>query len=143
MRNVGNTGCILATALAFFMFEGRQCRGQEPAQAGQLARVLKNLQKHGGAWSQQGLSWLLERESVGHLMFMATDARGTGGGGWYRPSQSRYDWRWLGQRLDADGPIPFKDFPGPREWFEALDKNRDGLLTKEDFEWFGDSALAK
>src|SRR5205807_1676293 len=39
--------------------------------------------------------------------------------------------------------VSLPEFAGPREWFEALDKNRDGLLTSEDFEWFGDSALAR
>jgi hypothetical protein len=92
------------------------------------------------------MTWLLEREYVDHLLFMAGDPRGgTGGGGFYRPSTSRFGWAWLRQHLDknGDGAISFEEFSGPREWFEALDKNQDGALTAEDFEWYGDSALAR
>ena len=121
------------------------CQGQHPSRPGQLARILVDFQKNGKGWSERGSTWLLEREAVAHLTFMTTDARGgTGGGGWYRPSRSRYNWDWLKARLDkdGDGSVSFKEFSGPQGWFEALDKNRDGLLTKDDFAWFGDSALA-
>jgi hypothetical protein len=137
---------VVAGLLGSLLLTPCAVRGQEPLQPGQLARVAVGLQENGKAWSEQGLNWLLKRESVGHLIFMATDPRGgTGGGGWYKPSQSRYDWNWLQSHFDkdGDGEISLKEFSGRPEWFEALDKNRDGLLTKEDFEWFGDSALSK
>jgi hypothetical protein len=108
--------------------------------------LLADCEKNGKAWTAQGLTWLLDREAVGHLMFMAADPRGgTGGGGWYRPSQTRYGWDWLRGRLDKDGngAVSAAEFCGPREWFNALDKNGDGRLTAEDFDWFGDSPLAK
>lgn len=137
---------VLAGVGGALLLRPAPCRGQEPSQPGQLTRVLAGLQENGQGWSRQGLTWLLEREAVTHLTFMATDARGgTGGGGWYRPSQSRYGWEWLRRRLDkdGDGAVSFEEFSGPREWFEALDKNGDGQLTVEDFEWYGDSALAR
>jgi hypothetical protein len=136
----------VAAVLGALLLAHGACQAQEVARPGQFARVLADLQKNGKSWSEQGLGWLLEREAVTHLTFMATDPRGgTGGGGWYRPSRSRYDWEWLRQRLDkdSDGAVSFEEFSGPREWFEALDKNGDGQLTAEDFEWYGDSALAK
>ena len=44
---------------------------------------------------------------------------------WYRPSQSRYDWEWLRRRCDrdSDGAVTLQEFGGPREWFEALDRD--------------------
>jgi hypothetical protein len=119
---------------------------QEAPRPGRLTKLLGDTENHGKAWATQGLAWLFEREAVSHLLFMATDPRGgTGGGGWYRPSQSRYGWQWLRQRYDkhGDGAVSLTEFSGPREWFEALDKTGDGLLRADDFEWFGDSALAK
>jgi hypothetical protein len=133
-------------ALAIGLLSADFAAAQEPERSGQLTRLLVNTQDHGKAWSTEGLTWLLEREAVAHLTFMAADPRGgTGGGGWYRPSQSRYGWDWLCKRLDKEGSgaVAFTQFPGPREWFEALDKTGDGVLKADDFEWFGDTPLAK
>lgn len=141
--------CLLAGALWLAASTERACLAQDgrpPAPTGKLERVLDSLQKDGQAWFGQGMNWLLEREAVGHLMFMARDTRGgTGGGGWYRPSVSRYDWKWFKERFDTDGDgeVTLEEFGGPAVWFEALDKNRDGALTREDFEWFGDASLAR
>jgi hypothetical protein len=88
----------------------------------------------------------LKREYVGHLLFVATDPRGgASGGGWYRPSEGRYGWEWLRKRCDRNGDnsISLEEFAGEREWFEAMDKDRDGSLTKDDFDWSTDSPLVK
>lgn len=87
----------------------------------------------------------MKREYVVQLFHMTTDPRGgMGGGGWYRPSQARYGWEWLRQRCDrnGDGTIVLAEFDGPREWFEALDRDRDGVLTKDDFDWGAGTPLA-
>jgi hypothetical protein len=59
------------------------------------------------------------------------------GEGWFHPGQSRYDWNWLAARYDKDGTgaITRKDFTGPPELFDRLDRNRDGVLKPDDFDW--------
>ncbi len=59
------------------------------------------------------------------------------GAGWFHPAQSRYDWKWLADRMDADhdGAVTPDEFTGPKELFDRLDRNRDGRLTAEDFDW--------
>src|SRR6516225_2250371 len=59
------------------------------------------------------------------------------GQGWFHPGQSRYGWSWLAGRYDTDGDgiITRKEFKGPAEWFDRLDRNRDGVLTAVDFDW--------
>ncbi|HZU35567.1 MAG TPA: EF-hand domain-containing protein [Gemmataceae bacterium] len=59
------------------------------------------------------------------------------GEGWFRGGQSRYDFKWLMKRFDADhnGKISKQEFRGPAAWFERLDRNHDGVLTAEDFDW--------
>ena len=59
------------------------------------------------------------------------------GAGWFHPAQSRYDWKWLAARMDADhdGAVTPEEFTGPRELFDRLDRDRDGRLTAEDFDW--------
>lgn len=67
------------------------------------------------------------------------------GDGWFHPGQSRYDWDWLARRQDAKpmGAITRQEFRGPAELFERLDRNHDGTLTKDDFDWSERSAFAR
>ncbi len=59
------------------------------------------------------------------------------GQGWFHDGQSRYDWKWLADRFDAnkDGKITRDEFRGPRELFDALDRDHDGELSRSDFDW--------
>jgi hypothetical protein len=59
------------------------------------------------------------------------------GEGWFHGSQSRYGWKWLADRYDADHnrKITRQEFSGSSELFDRLDRNHDGLLTPEDFDW--------
>jgi hypothetical protein len=59
------------------------------------------------------------------------------GSGWFGPGQSRYDWRWLADRLGTDGAgaITRKRFKGPAELFARLDRDGDGKLTPADLDW--------
>jgi hypothetical protein len=65
--------------------------------------------------------------------------------GWFHPGQSRYDWKWLAARYDADhdGRITRAEFRGPTELFDRLDRDHDGVLTREDFDWSEESAFVR
>lgn len=60
------------------------------------------------------------------------------GGGWYRPSQHRYDWAWLSVQCDLnnDGRVLLEELPPNatrKLYFDRLDIDRDGQLTRRDF----------
>ena len=66
--------------------------------------------------------------------------------GWFRHGgQSRYGWEWLAKLhgIAPDKSIKRKDFIGPPEVFDRLDRNHDGLLKKDDFDWSPFSAYAR
>ncbi len=77
---------------------------------------------------------------------MATVRRGDAlraGVGWYAPGQSRYAWSWFAERYDADGDkrISAQELKG--EPFAHLDRDRDGGVTADDFDWSDRSDWAK
>ncbi len=76
-------------------------------------------------------------EAVEMATALATGSQMGPGEGWFHAGQTRYDWKWLAARYDADGDgiISRKEFTGPAELFDRLDRNRDGVLTPEDFDW--------
>jgi hypothetical protein len=67
------------------------------------------------------------------------------GGGWFHPSKSMYNWKWLRAKMDADrdGAVTRKEFRGPAELFDRLDRDGDGRITAADFDWSPRSALAQ
>jgi hypothetical protein len=67
------------------------------------------------------------------------------GDGWFRHGgQSRYGWEWLAKLhgIEPGKNILKKDFKGPPEVFDRLDRNHDGQLKKDDFDWSDRSAFA-
>jgi hypothetical protein len=76
-------------------------------------------------------------ESVRMLSAILRGSRMGPGDGWFGPSRSRYDWAWLRKRFppNKDGAITRKEFRGPAELFDRLDRDRDGAITAEDFDW--------
>jgi hypothetical protein len=52
-------------------------------------------------------------------------------------SKSRLGWLWLARQhgLPAGGKLLRKDFKGPRELFDRLDRDGDGVLDAGDFDW--------
>jgi hypothetical protein len=68
--------------------------------------------------------------------------RMSGNDGWFKPSQSRYDWKWLANRLDAkDGKITPDELAGQQ--FAGLDRDRDGVITAADLDWSDNSQFQR
>ncbi|MCI0463016.1 MAG: redoxin domain-containing protein [Gemmataceae bacterium] len=77
-------------------------------------------------------------ESVRMLAALLDGQRPSGAGvGWFGPSQSSRGWEWLrtGSDIDGDGRVTRKEFGAAPELFDRLDRDRDGVLTADDFDW--------
>ena len=59
------------------------------------------------------------------------------GVGWYDPGQRRHDWSWFAKKYDtnSDGRVTRTEFKGDAELFARLDRDRDGAISAEDFDW--------
>lgn len=73
-------------------------------------------------------------------MFIAMIEHGSDmgpGTGWFHPTVSRYDWNWLAKRcgIDPSAAIPRDKFPGSDKAFDRLDRDHDGLIKADDFDW--------
>ncbi len=87
---------------------------------------------------------IAQPESVGMLDAMLKGKMGKGEG-WFHPSHAKHDWKWLARRFDADrdGRVTLKEYRGPREIFDRLDRDGDGALTANDFDWTDQSVFLK
>ncbi len=115
------------------------CRADGPARRG----ALDPLRYRDGALAAADdfRGW----ESVRMLGAILSGSQMGPGDGWFRPSESRYDWKWLAARLDADGngSVSREEYRGPAELFDRLDRDRSGALTADDFDWSERSAFAR
>jgi len=92
--------------------------------------------------SRETAEWL-ERVYAGHqppeaIRMLIAIARGSQmgpGQGWFGPAQTRFNWGWLaGMHGSGDG-IAAESFRGKPEWFAKLDRNKDGRIAADDFDW--------
>lgn len=77
-------------------------------------------------------------EAVRMLIAILRGSRLSGTDGWFGPSQSRYDWKWLIQRHDLPpdtAELTPEQFRGAKGFFEHLDRNGDGKLKPDDLDW--------
>src|SRR5262245_20473135 len=65
--------------------------------------------------------------------------------GWFKPSQTRYDWAWVQEHLDPArrGGVPARNTGLPTAMFDRLDRDGDGALTRIDFDWSDGTPLAQ
>lgn len=57
--------------------------------------------------------------------------------GWFGPAQTRFSWSRIAEQheISVDGSIAQDAFRGRAKFFVRIDRNRDGKLTADDFDW--------
>jgi hypothetical protein len=83
-------------------------------------------------------------ESVEMFTAVANGSDMGPGEGWFHAGQSRYGWEWLAARykVKRGGSVTRQQFQGPDELFDRLDRNHDGALAADDFDWSPSSPYA-
>lgn len=77
-------------------------------------------------------------EAVRMLTAVLRGSRMGPGEGWFGPADNRYSWKWLAQRSGVDpgkGGISRDRFRGSDAWFARLDRDKNGAITPDDFDW--------
>lgn len=76
-------------------------------------------------------------ESVKMLLAIVRGSKMGPGDGWFGPADCRYSWKWLAERhgIPETEGIPADKFLGEERWFARLDRNKDGRITADDFDW--------
>ncbi len=60
------------------------------------------------------------------------------GEGWFGPAGTRYGFAWLAKASGVDPAkkeITRRQFRGQTEWFDRLDRNKDGKIQPDDLDW--------
>ena len=91
------------------------------------------------------VSVIRDREAVQMVTAVLSGSQMGPGEGWFHSSQSRYGWPWLAERhqIEVAGEISADAFQGDRESFDRLDRNGDGVIRAEDFDWSSNSPYVR
>lgn len=96
-------------------------------------------------WLEQCYAGQPQPEAVRMLVAIAKGSMMGPNEGWFGDSQSRFAWQWLADRhkIDVKSKLTRDKFLGPGEFFDRLDRSRDGALSAEDFDWSEKSPLVR
>jgi thiol-disulfide isomerase/thioredoxin len=125
-----------AVALAFF-----SVLASGPAAPAQPPSAPKTKADEEGAraakWLQEAFAGQPTTEAAEMLIAIARGSQLRPGEGWFHPGQSRYGWKWLAEKhgVAPGGSIARGKFRGPETLFARLDRNKDGELRADDFDW--------
>jgi peroxiredoxin len=95
-------------------------------------------------WLQEAFKGDKTPEAAEMLIAIAKGSQMGPGEGWFHPGQSRYGWKWLAEKhgVKPNEAIPREKFQGPEAVFARLDRNKDGVLRADDFDWSDRNAFA-
>ncbi len=106
------------------------------------ARSMKQREDSSGAAAAALLEKAYEGEHPPEAVRMLTavlrGSRMGPGEGWFGPADNRYSWKWLAEHYVIDpakGGIPRERFRGSDTWFARLDRDKNGVITPDDFDW--------
>jgi hypothetical protein len=88
-------------------------------------------------WLQEAFKGQPTPEAAEMLIAIAKGSKMGPGDGWFHAGQSRYNWKWLAEKhgVKPNESIPKDKFLGSEALFARLDRNKDGVLKSDDFDW--------
>lgn len=101
-----------------------QAGGIPPEAAARLGQLLEREWQERPEWADMAIAIL----------------KGNPNDGWWKDTQTRYHWDWLAEKFDQDYSSAverseFPELPGADALFARLDRDGDGAVTADDFDW--------
>ncbi|HEY1860552.1 MAG TPA: hypothetical protein VGG61_09375, partial [Gemmataceae bacterium] len=95
-------------------------------------------------WLQQAFKGQTTPEAAEMLIAIAKGSQMGPGDGWFHPGQTRYGWKWLAEKhgIKPGDAIAREKFLGSEALFARLDRNKDGQLRADDFDWSDRTSFA-
>jgi alkylhydroperoxidase family enzyme len=125
--------------------QGQPPQGRPGADASARARRSEDEAANAAQWLQDAFAGQPATEAAEMLIAIARGSQLGPGEGWFHPGQSRFGWKWLAEKhgVPPTAAIPRAQFRGPEALFARLDRNKDGLLRPDDFDWSDRSPYAQ
>jgi hypothetical protein len=123
------TAVILLLLSSRALAQESKPEGADPAAAEQTQKAAE--------WLAKSFQGQATPEGAEMLIAIAKGSQLGPGEGWFHPGQTRYGWKWISERHGGNlfSAIPKDKFQGPEKTFVVLDKNGDGQLGRDDFDW--------
>jgi peroxiredoxin len=137
---------LAALLLVGLIVGGLKAQAPEPAAKSKTDSPAQSAQdaERAAKWLKEAFKGEPTPEAAEMLIAIAKGSAMGPGEGWFHPSQSRYSWKWLVEKhkIKPGDSIPRDKFLGSETLFNRLDRNKDGVLRADDFDWSDRSAYA-
>lgn len=84
-------------------------------------------------------------EAVRMYLVIAAGGRMSDSSGWFGPADNRFTWQWLANQhgSSVEKPISMEAFKGAKDCFSVLDRDGNGVISKDDLDWAADNPWVK
>lgn len=144
-RGTGRWFCWIAAAAVCLMLSAASAQASSPALPSRKPHRWFDPRPYIEGWIKTA-DEVRRLEIVEMLGALAHGQPPDDGKGWFHGGQSRYGWQWLADRFDSngDGTISSEEFPvGAAGLLARLDRDEDGKVNQDDFNWSNDSPYMK
>jgi alkylhydroperoxidase family enzyme len=128
---------VLTAAIGFAFADDPPAKPKAEPPADSKQEAAKKEAAQAAKWLKEAFKDQPTPEAAEMLIAIANGSKMGPGEGWFHSGQSRYGWKWLAEKhgVKTNESIPRDKFLGSEALFDRLDRNKDGMLKADDFDW--------
>jgi alkylhydroperoxidase family enzyme len=134
---LGSIFGVLATAIGFAFADDPPAKPKTDPPVDSKQEAAKKEAAQAAKWLKEAFKDQPTPEAAEMLIAIANGSKMGPGEGWFHAGQTRYGWKWLAEKhgIKTGESIPRDKFLGSEALFARLDRNKDGVLKADDFDW--------